>query len=117
VLAEEGAERRRRLHDNARALRARLHAGGVATAHSAAHVVVVPVGTMDRTARVTRRLAERGLLVCPLFPPAVPIGGARLRLGVCSEHTEEDIDHAVGLISAALAEDEDARAEPIKRTV
>ena len=117
VLAEEGAERRRRLHDNARTLRARLHAGGVATAHSAAHVVVVPVGTMDRTARVTRRLAERGLLVCPLFPPAVPIGGARLRLGVCSEHTEEDIDHAVGLISAALAEDEDARAEPIKRTV
>ncbi|MFM9694109.1 aminotransferase class I/II-fold pyridoxal phosphate-dependent enzyme [Streptomyces europaeiscabiei] len=117
VLAEEGAERRRRLHDNARTLRARLHAVGVTTAGSAAHVVVVPVGTMDRTARVTRRLAERGLLVCPLFPPAVPIGGARLRLGVCSEHTDEDIDLAVGLIAAALAEDEEARAEPIKGTV
>jgi glycine C-acetyltransferase/8-amino-7-oxononanoate synthase len=112
VLAEEGAERRRRLQDNARTLRDRLRAAGVDTAGSAAHVVIVPVGTMDRTARVTRRLAERGLLVCPLFPPAVPIGGARLRLGVCAEHTEEDIDHAVRLIAAALAED----TEPMKVT-
>ncbi|MFG3033692.1 aminotransferase class I/II-fold pyridoxal phosphate-dependent enzyme [Streptomyces sp. NPDC048253] len=104
VLAREGTERRRRLQDNARTLRARLHAAGVGTAGSAAHVVVVPVGTMDRTAHVTRQLAERGLMVCPLFPPAVPIGGARLRLGVCAEHTEEDIDHAAALIAAALAE-------------
>ncbi|GAA3257889.1 pyridoxal phosphate-dependent aminotransferase family protein [Streptomyces lavendulae] len=103
VLAQEGEERRRRLRDNAAELRRALAAAGVDTAGSMAHVVVVPVGLMDRTARVARRLADRGLLVCPLIPPAVPIGGARLRLGVSAEHTADDIANAVRLLSEALA--------------
>ncbi|RLU80138.1 2-amino-3-ketobutyrate CoA ligase [Streptomyces griseocarneus] len=105
VLAREGTERRRRLDDNAQALRAGLREAGIGTAGSAAHVVVVPVGTMDRTARVARRLAERGLLVGPLLHPVVPAGGGRLRLGVCAEHTTDDLTHAVHLISAVLADE------------
>ncbi|MET9550061.1 aminotransferase class I/II-fold pyridoxal phosphate-dependent enzyme [Streptomyces sp. NPDC006627] len=105
VLEKEGDERRERLARNARYLREQLREEGVDIAGSAAHVVVVLVGSVDRTARVTRRLRDEGLLVGPLFPPAVPIGGARLRLGVTAAHTEEELRRAVRLIPRALAEE------------
>jgi glycine C-acetyltransferase/8-amino-7-oxononanoate synthase len=105
VLEKEGPRRRERLARTARSLRERLRTAGVDIAGSAAHVVVVPVGSVDRTARVTRRLRDQGLLVGPLFPPAVPIGGARLRLGVTAAHTEEELERAALLVSRALAEE------------
>ncbi|MGK5630466.1 aminotransferase class I/II-fold pyridoxal phosphate-dependent enzyme [Streptomyces sp. URMC 123] len=105
VLREEGDERRARLARTARSLRERLTAAGVGIAASTAHVVTVPIGPVDRTARIARRLIAHGLMVAPLFPPAVPIGGARLRLGVTAAHTPEDVDLAVRLIADALAEE------------
>jgi glycine C-acetyltransferase/8-amino-7-oxononanoate synthase len=105
VLEKEGPRRRERLARTARSLRERLRTAGVDIAGSAAHVVVVPVGSVDRTARVTRRLRDQGMLVGPLFPPAVPIGGARLRLGVTAAHTEEELERAALLVSRALAEE------------
>ncbi|MGK5547096.1 aminotransferase class I/II-fold pyridoxal phosphate-dependent enzyme [Streptomyces sp. URMC 127] len=103
ALAREGAERRRRLAERSEALRRMLREAGVGIGASQAHVVVVPTGTVDRTARIARRLVGEGLLVGPLFPPAVPIGGARLRLGVTAAHSEADLQRAVQLISAAVA--------------
>ncbi|GGQ08114.1 aminotransferase class I/II-fold pyridoxal phosphate-dependent enzyme [Streptomyces roseolilacinus] len=105
VVRREGADRRAALARNARTLRSLLHRAHVDTADSAAHVVVVPTGLVDRTARIARALARQGLLVTPLLPPAVPIGAARLRLGVTAGHTDEDLALAARLVAAALAHD------------
>jgi glycine C-acetyltransferase/8-amino-7-oxononanoate synthase len=70
---------------------------------SAAHVVLVHVGRIDDTARIATRLLENGLLVNPLFPPAVPIGGARLRIGVTSAHSGAEIAAAADALVSALA--------------
>ncbi|WKU43055.1 hypothetical protein Q3V23_02630 [Streptomyces sp. VNUA116] len=42
----------------------------------------------------------------PLFPPAVPIGGARLRLGVTAAHSEAELQRAVQMIAAAVEEEQ-----------
>ncbi|MFD5935355.1 aminotransferase class I/II-fold pyridoxal phosphate-dependent enzyme [Streptomyces sp. NPDC060333] len=103
VATEEGALLRTRTADNASALRDRLRQAGVNIGASAAHVVLVHIGRIDDTARIATRLLEQGFLVNPLFPPAVPIGGARLRIGVTSAHSEDEIDKAAEAIARALA--------------
>ncbi|WP_424887232.1 aminotransferase class I/II-fold pyridoxal phosphate-dependent enzyme [Streptomyces sp. XH2] len=105
VVAREGAERRRRPVELSAALHEMLRAAGVGIGASQAHVVV-PTGTVDRTARIARRLVGEGLLVGPLFPPAVPIGGARLRLGVTAAHSEAELQRAAQLIATAVAEEQ-----------
>ncbi|MFD9337404.1 aminotransferase class I/II-fold pyridoxal phosphate-dependent enzyme [Streptomyces sp. NPDC060028] len=102
VATEEGGLLRTRTADNASALRDRLRQAGVNIGASAAHVVLVHIGRIDDTARIATRLLEGGHLVNPLFPPAVPIGGARLRIGVTSAHGKDEIDEAAEAIARAL---------------
>ncbi|MEV6683061.1 pyridoxal phosphate-dependent aminotransferase family protein [Streptomyces erythrochromogenes] len=102
VATEEGEHLRARTADNASALRARLREAGVDIGASEAHVVLVHIGRVDDTARIATRLLEQGLLVNPLFPPAVPIGGARLRIGVTSAHGRDEIDQAAKALTHAL---------------
>lgn len=102
VASREGHERRCRLHRNAARLRAGLTEAGVDIGACEAHVVVAHIGEVDRTAFVAKALSERGLLVGPLFPPAVPIGDSRLRLGVSAAHTDAEIDRAAELLADVL---------------
>jgi 8-amino-7-oxononanoate synthase len=102
VASREGASRRATLHRNAGDLRKRLRETGLDLGATTSHVVPVIIGPIERTARVATWLMQQGLLANPLIPPAVPIGGARLRLGVTSEHTIEDLELATKLVPAAL---------------
>ncbi|MGW0551103.1 aminotransferase class I/II-fold pyridoxal phosphate-dependent enzyme [Streptomyces altiplanensis] len=102
VAAAEGLALRTRNAANAKAFRERLQDAGVNIGASSAHVVLVHIGRVDDTARIATRLLEQGLLVNPLFPPAVPIGGARLRIGVTSAHSEDEIAKAADAIAGAL---------------
>ncbi|MEU9305514.1 aminotransferase class I/II-fold pyridoxal phosphate-dependent enzyme [Streptomyces sp. NPDC048269] len=103
LARHEGTDRRGRLAHNARLLHHHLDQAGVDRAQSTEHVVIVPIGGVDRTARVARRLLGDGLLTSPLFPPAVPIGGGRLRMGVTAAHHAQDLADAAQLIATALA--------------
>ncbi|MEV6020312.1 MULTISPECIES: pyridoxal phosphate-dependent aminotransferase family protein [unclassified Streptomyces] len=102
VASAEGVSLRARNAANAKALRDRLQSAGVNIGASAAHVVLVHIGRVDDTARIATRLLEDNLLVNPLFPPAVPIGGARLRIGVTSAHSKEEIISAADAVASAL---------------
>ncbi|MET9890220.1 pyridoxal phosphate-dependent aminotransferase family protein [Streptomyces sp. NPDC006465] len=103
VARAEGVSLRARNAANAKALRGRLQEAGVNIGASAAHVVLVHIGRIDDAARIATRLLEKGLLVNPLFPPAVPIGGARLRIGVTSAHSGAEIAAAADALVSALA--------------
>ncbi|GAB4064589.1 aminotransferase class I/II-fold pyridoxal phosphate-dependent enzyme [Ancylobacter sonchi] len=70
-------------------------------------IVPVIIGDALQTILLAERLLERGIYAFPVLPPGVPNHSARLRFFVSSEHTREDIDHAV----AVLAEEKQALAQ------
>lgn len=98
----EGSVRRSALDNNARLLRDRLVNAGASIGTSTSHVVPVLTGGVDRTVEIATWLRDHGLMANPLVPPAVPIGAARLRLGVLSDHDQADIEMAGSLIARAL---------------
>ncbi|WP_344121690.1 aminotransferase class I/II-fold pyridoxal phosphate-dependent enzyme [Streptomyces blastmyceticus] len=65
---------------------------------------IVPciIGDSDRTLRVADRLFRRGVVADPIFHPAVEENLARLRFFVTSEHTEQDIQRTVSILSEEL---------------
>jgi 8-amino-7-oxononanoate synthase len=83
------------LHARAKQLRAGLSAMGLDVR---GHGPIIPVvlGDVGRTVEVTRRLADRGLLVQAIRPPSVPQGSARIRMTVNATLTEADVDLALG---------------------
>lgn len=54
--------------------------------------------------QVGERLREKGFLVGAIRPPTVPVGGARLRVTLCAEHSEEQVDALVDAIDSTLTE-------------
>jgi 8-amino-7-oxononanoate synthase len=77
---------------------ARRH--GLPTGSSAGYSVVpVIVGDSMRCIRLTQALFRRGIHVQPILHPAVDEHEARLRLFLTCMHTEEQIQHAVGVIA------------------
>ncbi|NGO71486.1 aminotransferase class I/II-fold pyridoxal phosphate-dependent enzyme, partial [Streptomyces boncukensis] len=77
---------------------------------SSRHTPIIPcvLGDSERTLRLADRLAARGVLVDPIFHPAVEEGLSRLRFFVTSEHTEDEIAETV----AALTEELEATGTP-----
>ncbi|WP_461480892.1 8-amino-7-oxononanoate synthase [Porticoccus sp.] len=54
--------------------------------------------------RVGESLRAKGFLVGAIRPPTVPVGSARLRVTLCAEHTEEQVDALVDAIDRTLTE-------------
>jgi 8-amino-7-oxononanoate synthase len=55
-----------------------------------------------RAAKLSEALFTRGINVQPILYPAVPEKMARLRFFMCSQHSEDDIRHAVGVLAEEL---------------
>ena len=58
-------------------------------------VVPILVGDSLRSIQLSNELLEDGVNALPIIHPAVPEGMARLRFFITSDHTEEQIRHAV----------------------
>jgi 8-amino-7-oxononanoate synthase len=97
-------ERVARLWDNTRRLWKNLQDIGVDIGASQSPIVPILIGDDLNVFRITRMLQDRGLFVNPVVSPAVPPGGALVRLSVMSTHTFEQIDRAVGMIDEVLKE-------------
>jgi 7-keto-8-aminopelargonate synthetase-like enzyme len=76
---------------------------GIDTGTSAG-ISVIPaiVGGSMRAAKLSEALFTRGINVQPILYPAVPEKMARLRFFMCSQHSEDDIRHAVNTLAAEL---------------
>jgi glycine C-acetyltransferase len=99
----EGAARRARVIDNAERLRARLRPH-VDLGLSDSWIVTVTYGEEALTIPLLDHLQRRGLDASVLQFPAVPVGEARIRLFVTSEHTPEQLDRAAALVVGAAQE-------------
>lgn len=104
TIMKREPERIQRLWDNTRRLWAGLEAIGVDKGRSETPIVPVLIGDDLTAFRVCRRLQEEGVFVNPIVSPAVPAGGALMRLSVMATHTFEQIDRAVEKIDKVMKE-------------
>jgi len=99
-LKHSSAERER-MHANVALVRRRLDEAGVPHLANPSHIVPVMVGDPVQCKRISDILLERyAIYVQPINYPTVPRGTERLRITPSPLHTEEDIDHLIGALSA-----------------
>jgi 8-amino-7-oxononanoate synthase len=104
-IARTEPERRGRLAENARTLRAALASRGVAcTGDAASHVVPIVIGSAERTVAIGAALVERGFIVGAVRPPTVPPGTSRLRITVSAAHTGDQLAGLTQAVAELLAQ-------------
>jgi 7-keto-8-aminopelargonate synthetase-like enzyme len=99
VRNRDGDERRARLVENTRIVRAQL---GRSDQGAVTPIVPIVVGDDALVMQHTATLLERGVFAQGIRPPTVPEGGSRLRVSVCSGHTSDDLRAAARLIAEVV---------------
>jgi 8-amino-7-oxononanoate synthase len=85
--------RREKALENAEFFRQEVQAVGFDTLGSETHIVPVLVGTEENAMRTTELLRARNIVAPNARFPAVPVGQARIRFVMTSEHTTDQIQH------------------------
>ncbi|MBA2565642.1 MAG: pyridoxal phosphate-dependent aminotransferase family protein [Gemmatimonadetes bacterium] len=91
VLRQE-PERRLRLWDHARKMRAGFTSLGFDIGDSQAPIIPVIIGDNFRTFQFWKALFDNGVFTNPVVSPAVPENSARIRTSYIATHTEEQLD-------------------------
>jgi 8-amino-7-oxononanoate synthase len=104
-LLEEEPERRIRLQQNIRQLRAGLRTRGIDVPDDITPIIPVLLGDAVKAVRASSRLEQEGFWIPAIRPPTVPEGTARLRMSVTAAHTGEQIEQAVAAIARVLSEE------------
>jgi 8-amino-7-oxononanoate synthase len=103
VRSPEGHDRREQLLARARQLADGLARLGLPLIGGAYHFMAVAVGEPGPALHATRELEARGYLIRAVRPPTVPIGGSRLRLSPCADHSAAQIAGSVAALAEVLA--------------
>ena len=96
----------RELHqERARTLKRRLAAAEIPVMSGPSHIVPVLVADPVRCKMLTDALLDRyGIYVQPINYPTVPRGTERLRLTPSPQHSDADLDHLLGALTALWSE-------------
>ena len=97
--------------DRVAKLRKKLNAAGVPYMSNESHIVPVMVGDAKKCKWISDILLDSyGIYIQPINYPTVPRGTERLRITPTPLHTDADIDHLVGALSALWSQCALARA-------
>ncbi len=107
ISSPEGEQRRRRLHENVAAF-ARLLALRLGRSVAPGHIVPFVIGDSRRTMETSAACLNQGIFVHGIRYPTVSEGLARLRFTLMSDHTMEDLAHAVNVLEKLLSSGEKA---------
>ncbi len=99
AVMEEEPERRDRLWDNTRYLRAGLQEAGFNTGQSQTQIIPLIVGEGERTMRCCQELLNRGVYAQGIRYPSVPRGTERIRLTVTASHSKADLDDGLSALT------------------
>jgi 8-amino-7-oxononanoate synthase len=100
-VIEEEPERVKILQRNVELFLGGLKARGFNTLNSETPIVPIICGEDERAFQMTKLCQEEGIFVLPVVSPAVPVGLARLRANVTTDHSEEDIAYALDVFERA----------------
>jgi 8-amino-7-oxononanoate synthase len=90
-----------KLWHNTRRMKGALDAFGYDTYGSETPVIPVVVGEDLTAFKMTRLLQDDGVFVNPVISPAVPPGGALIRISLTAAHSDEQIDRAIEAVGKA----------------
>jgi 8-amino-7-oxononanoate synthase len=76
-------------------LRSHLHQLGFSTQNSSSQIVPLIVGDEGKTLALAQDLRQQGILATAIRPPTVAAGTSRIRLTLCSSHTQAHIDRLI----------------------
>ncbi len=102
VIEDEGKQRIEKLWRNVKHLRLRLAEHGIATTASRSPITGVLIGDEELAFEIAQRCFDQDLFVMPVAYPAVPRRSERIRLNVHCDHTLEQIDIAVTILSDVM---------------
>jgi len=102
VRSEEGKLRRRSLMDNILYMRREMAKVGLEALGDPSAIVPVRVGAEGLARIASRELASLGAIANLVEYPAVPQGGARFRVQVMADHSQDDVDMLIRLMQQAM---------------
>jgi 8-amino-7-oxononanoate synthase len=97
-LVEAGDNLRRDLHERSAWFRRKLQEAGLSIGGSTTQIVPWIVGESEQAIKLSRALAEEGVLAVAIRPPTVPEGQSRLRFSLMATHTKAEVEQAVAAI-------------------
>ena len=100
-VIEAEPERIQRLWSNIGRLKRLLLEAGFDLENSESAILPIVIGDERRAMEMGRAVRARGLFCQTVVFPGVPLGDARLRISVTSEHTVEDLEQAAAIFSEA----------------
>ncbi|HEY2369089.1 MAG TPA: aminotransferase class I/II-fold pyridoxal phosphate-dependent enzyme, partial [Polyangiaceae bacterium] len=98
MLEESGPALVTELHQKAGYMRGKLKEAGFDLGASNTHIMPVYCREERKTLFMHVALLECGVLMVPIVYPGAKIGEERLRVNITRGHTQEDMDHALGLL-------------------
>ncbi|MET9559829.1 aminotransferase class I/II-fold pyridoxal phosphate-dependent enzyme [Streptomyces tauricus] len=103
-VIESEPERITKLWHNIRLLRSQLADAGFDLENTRSAILPLVVGDERKAMELGRAVRARGLYCQTVVFPGVPLGDARLRVSITSEHTPEDLETAAGIFVEAARE-------------
>jgi 8-amino-7-oxononanoate synthase len=94
VLADE-PHRQRRVRELGRLVRSGLAEAALTVPPGDSPIVPVILGNEEAAMAAALGLQNEGFWVVPIRPPTVPRGSSRLRITLCSEHTDDEIKRLI----------------------
>jgi 8-amino-7-oxononanoate synthase len=95
-------QRQARVRALARRVREALSRLAISVPAGDSPIVPVIVGDEEKALNASARLAEAGLLVPAVRPPTVPRASSRLRVTLCSEHRDDEVERLVDVLTSVL---------------
>jgi 8-amino-7-oxononanoate synthase len=100
-IIDNEPERRQRLWDNTNKMMAAFKSMGYDTGVTETPIVPLVMGEMERAFTMWKILAEAGVFVNPVAPPAVPPGRCLIRTSYMATHTDEHLDRVLEIVETA----------------
>jgi 8-amino-7-oxononanoate synthase len=87
------------LKENSRYLRIRLAENNINTLNSTTQIIPIITGTPQSALDLSQKLYENGILTPAIRPPTVPRGTSRIRISLMAQHTKQDIDKLLEIVT------------------
>lgn len=97
-ISHEQSWRREKLKQLIKQFRTGAEQLGLSLMDSQTAIQPILVGDNEMAVKISQTLEQQGILVTAIRPPTVPKGTARLRVTLCAEHEETDVQRLLSVL-------------------